>query len=481
MILPKRAASDTRLAETVRRLSAGPLSLHDFSNDISIVIDDKKWAACKEARYKRFFIMEGLVLLACACFYIALLLSVKSVNETTVHPYLPMLKKERKKKEPDWHLGYEERCGNWQHAYTQYMIEMLQQPPEKQRLAVFTAKINGLCDRLTSAVTIFYFALLTKRAFKIDWHNLEPLQSAFDQPNINWTAVPSDTDQAFGSVKERLFNRAELISNWDPVNDYFHKENLNHIDADARTIVFTLNQGQTWTLFENPHHKRDLEALGLTPETAFGCAMHFLFAPRMETVAIMNETWQEIWPYVTKPKRKLLHHGPQLSNVHNATELLIGIQIRYGDWAFDNNDPRCQLAFHQDQFTKDIFRCAQSLSDSLTVPTKFVLITDCAFVRHSAKEHYGDRLITYLPRENEINHVEKNLSAETIRLAVSEMWLLGMTDYQIITRDSSFGRAGAFLSIGWHQIHTMYPGNEGKCGIFDFSEWRELSSHWVRI
>jgi len=374
------------------------------------------------------------------------------------------------------------RCGSWQQAYRQYASEMLQLPPEMQRLAVFSAERSGLCDRLTSAVTIFYVALLTKRAFKIEWKNLAPLESAFDQPNINWTTSPSDMDPTLGAVKTRQYYTNKIVPEWHSLNDYFSRENLTQRDADVRTLAFELNQGQIWTLFENPNHKRDLEAMGLLPETAFGCAMHFLFSPRPETLAVMKETWQEIWPYISERKRrKLLPLLPEINNSQYATELLIGVQVRLGDWVFSNPD-QCKTAFQQDDFTCSMFKCADYLSNSVNASTKFVLISDCVGIRWAAKEYYGDRLITYLSDLTEVSHVEQNRSLETLRLAASELWLFSMTDYQIITRDSSFGRVGAFLSLGWHQIHTMYPGRSyTECDLLKFSQWQELRSEWTKI
>jgi len=386
------------------------------------------------------------------------------------------------KEEPTFYQEYDGRCGHWQQAYRQYTSAIDQLPPKLQRLAVFSTKRSGLCDRLTSAVTIFYVALLSKRAFKIDWKNLEPLESVFDQPNINWSIAHSDMDPNLGVVKIRRYHTQKLVPEWHPMNDYFSRENLTHLDSDVRTLAFELNQGQIWTLFENPHHKRDLEAMGLTPETAFGCAMHFLFTPRLETLAIAKETWQEIWPYVSERKRKLVPHSADFDNSKYATELLIGVQVRLGDFVFKSNSARCKTAFDQDAFTRSIFKCADYLSDSINVPTKFLLITDCVDIRWAAKEYYGDRLITYLSGDTEVGHVERTRSLETLRLATSELWLFSMTDYQIITRDSSFGRVGAFLSLGWHQIHTMYPGkNYTECDIFNFSQWQELRSDFTKI
>jgi hypothetical protein len=36
--------------------------------------------------------------------------------------------------------------------------------------------------------------------------------------------------------------------------------------------------------------------------------------------------------------------------------------------------------------------------------------------------------------------------------AAAEMWMLGLTDYQIITTHSGYGRLGSFMSGKFHQV-----------------------------
>jgi hypothetical protein len=72
--------------------------------------------------------------------------------------------------------------------------------------------------------------------------------------------------------------------------------------------------------------------MDLMPETAFGYAMHFLFTPCLETLAIAEETWQEIWLYVSERKHKLVPLLADFGSSKYATELLIGVQVRLGDF-----------------------------------------------------------------------------------------------------------------------------------------------------
>ena len=70
------------------------------------------------------------------------------------------------------------QCGNnWQAQYARLHAGILKSEPSKQRFAVYKARVNGLGDRLTSAVTIFYYAMLsgaddfhTKGAFQMIHH-----------------------------------------------------------------------------------------------------------------------------------------------------------------------------------------------------------------------------------------------------------------------------------------------------------------------
>jgi hypothetical protein len=39
--------------------------------------------------------------------------------------------------------------------------------------------------------------------------------------------------------------------------------------------------------------------------------------------------------------------------------------------------------------------------------------------------------------------------------AAAEMWMLGLTDYQVITTHSGYGRLGSFMSGKYHQVSSV--------------------------
>lgn len=45
----------------------------------------------------------------------------------------------------------------------------------------------GLADSLVGAVTLFWVAVLQRRAFAMSFGDLGAYEWAFDQPNVNWT------------------------------------------------------------------------------------------------------------------------------------------------------------------------------------------------------------------------------------------------------------------------------------------------------
>jgi hypothetical protein len=59
--------------------------------------------------------------------------------------------------------------------------------------------------------------------------------------------------------------------------------------------------------------------------------------------------------------------------------------------------------------------------------------------------------------------------------AAAEMWMLGLTDYQVITTHSGYGRLGSFMSGKYHQV-LMLPGN-----MLDASWQPHVSLNRLRI
>jgi hypothetical protein len=86
--------------------------------------------------------------------------------------------------------------------YAQLHRDILQgrRPP---RYSIFRQDRNGLTDRLVSSVSVFLHALLTDRAFLLDWSGRSSLWEAYRSSYIDWrynTDSPPDKDAAPGSV-----------------------------------------------------------------------------------------------------------------------------------------------------------------------------------------------------------------------------------------------------------------------------------------
>jgi hypothetical protein len=68
----------------------------------------------------------------------------------------------------------------------------------------------------------------------------------------------------------------------DDYPEAFRHGNVTAADINKPFIFMTFNRGVTAKLFNNPYHMNYLYSIGLRPETAFGCAMNFLFRPKAE-------------------------------------------------------------------------------------------------------------------------------------------------------------------------------------------------------
>ncbi|BDA46558.1 hypothetical protein COCOBI_09-0100 [Coccomyxa sp. Obi] len=167
------------------------------------------------------------------------------------------------------------QCGRgWQLWYANLHAEMLRRPSPEQRLAVVQVTYNGLGDRLASIVSVFWFAALTGRAFRIQWweyeESLHPqLEVAVSSPHIDWKSVPSDRELG----KTHIEDHPQSPRAHHP----FGYADLATIGNESRTVWWKANTGSLDELFYNPHHRQQLFEWGLRPETAAGCALAYLF------------------------------------------------------------------------------------------------------------------------------------------------------------------------------------------------------------
>ena len=87
----------------------------------------------------------------------------------------------------------------------------------------------------------------------------------------------------------------------------YEKGDLYELGHEVRTVLQTSLRGKTIALFSNPYTASQLYNLGLRPETAFGCALNYLFQPLPDM-------------------HKMFEH--ELAVLQNPAVFTIGLQIR---------------------------------------------------------------------------------------------------------------------------------------------------------
>ena len=113
------------------------------------------------------------------------------------------------------------------------------------------------------------------------------LESVYAQPSINWTAT-----QDYGKYIRASKGEEEAISQtykyidalMAPVGDgladslpWLKAHNAKELDMEEQNVLVLLNRGSTQQLFRNHYLEARLSEMGLREDTAFGCAMDFLF------------------------------------------------------------------------------------------------------------------------------------------------------------------------------------------------------------
>lgn len=148
-------------------------------------------------------------------------------------------------------------------------------------------------DRIVGVVSAFYFALLTERAFTLTatYEGLQPFEAAYAAPHINWTTSsehlalyhkivaihnedgPPDIEGPGYQVYNAINPEYRSEDGPKKLIEMFERGNLTQLANDKGVVFFTTNRGLSVRLFDNQNHAEQLRYMGLTPETAFACAM----------------------------------------------------------------------------------------------------------------------------------------------------------------------------------------------------------------
>jgi hypothetical protein len=166
--------------------------------------------------------------------------------------------------------------------------------------------------------------------------------------------------------------------------------------------------------------------------------------------------------------------------------LKIGIQIRVGDRTLVKGRRDFTPLAQYDAF----FDCAAQLEASRRASPRqrvlYYLISDSVRLRKLAVAALGPKLVTSLDVPVQHSRKEYDLSEEGLRRgfesAAAEMWLFSLTNYQIITLHSGFGRLGAYMSGRFHQVYDIdvvqgqqTPPPLRSCSPYDYASIEYIS------
>jgi hypothetical protein len=319
-----------------------------------------------------------------------------------------------------------------------------------------------LADKLVAFPSLLLWAMLSKRALiAVEPYDFPAWGDIFDFPRINLTA-PSEFNVIYNRNQEWC-NKPENVR-----PDAYHlcwlhmttnhlrqleSHNMTSYLKDVKNIYIQTNRGVSYAMFSNPYHREQLRAWGLTPETAFSCAMEYLF--REKSISC-DSTCQRL-------KRSALSARQQ-------GKAVIGVQVRVGDSVMNAGSDNISLDIATNHFkcASDIARDIFASSGSQSV---FYFLSDSLSLSQNVRKFYGDMVIA--DTETKPVHVgsscnrggkchSKDDKALLVRQTVNRMILFSLTDYQVVSELSGFGMMSAWMNRARpieHRIYRVLLGN----------------------
>jgi hypothetical protein len=341
--------------------------------------------------------------------------------------------------------------------------EMDAKPKSDQRISVVFSDGNGLGDRLTMAISTFFTSALSNRGFKILWQSEEKetvnvtIFDAYDSPfdiDLKYQGeLPDDTKY----IKFNWFSDKETYP-----REYYATKDIGKEYANTQVIKWKGNRGSVHLMMENPHHRQWFFDKRLYSENAFGCAFNFLFQPTVDTFRGMERYF----------------------DLFRRTDTLkIGMHIRTGDSSI-GNDTQANAELLK-QSVEQFMHCAEQIEgvrqdEEKSKQIVWFVASDSYQVVSELKAQRPDRVVAV---ENTVIEHSKGAHVEGMRSAVREHFLLGMMDYVIMYRRTSFGRTGALRSLKWNSIYEIRKGSQKspRCGPHDYEKWNDYTTGWVGI
>ncbi|SCV68121.1 BQ2448_242 [Microbotryum intermedium] len=334
----------------------------------------------------------------------------------------------------EWETGRQpSQCRNapWMEDYARLHHEILngKRPPK-----VLEVILLGIFSSLL-------YGVLTDRALLITWEDL-PFELFFDSVIIDWAQPQMPNSHRSVHPKLALVGQKLFISSITParpdLDNFFSKGVFEERRNEPSWLQLMTNRGVTLRSFNYPNVAPAMRERGFDSTTAYACMADFLFRPK------------------PNPLRFITEYSSLFSL---PTVFSIAIQVRTGDDAM--TDPQ-RDSLNTVERHSNFFNCAATIAKRYARRDQkviYYLVTDSHTLEEDALRHFSDRVvITGLSRSHPEIH-QKTESAEKgqgsmydvpeherKRLldgttdALTENWIIGKTDFQILSFASGFGK-----------------------------------------
>lgn len=348
-------------------------------------------------------------------------------------------------------------CGTkWQEDYIKLHDDILNKRRPPKYLVYFCGGkkygCGGYGNRLGAITSLFYLAVLTGRAFLIDWNTTAPIGDYLQPKNIQWNFPFSKLSHLKRNYHYWGKGDHELIykdSQRSPVNFNLFRDWVEGTDPesylDSPVEVVTSLWYFAPSFRQHKFAERLANEFGVKMRghrySLVGCAFDFLF----EKIPAFEKT--------LSLARESLHFKPGVPR--------IGIHIRMGDAS----------SFHPgslDQRTsnsKSFFTCAKKLEKAILRSNsnfsqgdiKWFLATDNVDVKQHALRTYPNKVVSLSVKVEHINFYEP--SFEGMQGVLLDHFLLSECDFLVLS-DSSFSKTA--LGMNFHSLEHSTFGEKCK-------------------
>ena len=348
-------------------------------------------------------------------------------------------------------------CGTkWQEDYIKLHDDILNGRRPPKYLVYFCGGkrygCGGYGNRLGAITSLFYLAVITRRAFLIAWNSTAPISDYLQPKNIKWNFPTSKLGHLktnyhyWGRGDHDLVNKDSQRSpvNFNLFRDWVEGTDLeSYLDSPVEIVTSLWYFAPSFR--QHKFAERLANEIGVKLRghrySLVGCAFDFLFerTPGFDKALSVA--------------RKSLHFKPSLPR--------IGIHIRMGDAS----------SFSQGSFDQrtsnfhNFFACAKKLERAIVKSNsnfsqgdiKWFLATDNVDVKQHALRTYPNKVVSLSVKVEHINMHEP--STEGMQGVLLDHFLLSECDFLVLS-DSSFSKTA--LGMNFHSLEHSTFGEKCK-------------------